>query len=127
MPFLRPLGSRAPASASASASMNPQGAAAGRQPDQAGEILTFGQPERRSLLLSGIRRPAITTAARIVIGSLALAAAVLDLHDAASHTPVTARTHHAPMTARTQRPPARHPPAGTALGAGHQVFPPAGS
>jgi hypothetical protein len=102
MPFLRPLGSRAPASAS----MNLQEATAGQQPDQAGEILTFGQPERRSLLLPGIRRPAITTAARIVIGSLALAAAVLDLHDAASHAPVTARTHHAPVTTRTQRPPA---------------------
>src|SRR5947207_7080634 len=100
MPFLRPLGSRAPAPAS----MNLQGATAGQQPDQAGEILTFGPPERRSLLLPGIRRPAITRAARIAIGSLALAAAVLDLHDAASHAPVTARTHHAPVTARTQRP-----------------------
>jgi hypothetical protein len=79
-------------------------ATAGQQPNQAGEILTFGQPEPRSRLLPGIRRPAITTAARIVIGSLALAAAVLDLHAAASHAPVTARTHHAPVTARTQRP-----------------------
>ena len=102
MPFLRPLGSRAPASAS----MNLRGATYGQQPDEPGEILTFGQPERRSRLLPGIRRPAITTAARIIIGTLALAAAVLDLHDAASHAPVTARTHHAPMTARTQRPPA---------------------
>ena len=101
MPFLRPPGGRAPAPAP----VNVQEATAGQQPDQAGELLTFGQPERRSLLLPGIRRPAITTAARIVIGSLALAAAVLDLHDAASHTPVTARTHHALMTARTQRPP----------------------
>jgi len=69
-------------------------------------MLTFGPPERRSLPLPGIRRPAITTAARIVIASLALAAAVLDLHDAASPAPVTAPTHHAPVTARTQRPPA---------------------
>jgi len=102
MPFLRPLGSRAPVSAS----MNLHGAIYGQQPDEPGEILTFGQPERRSRFLPGIRRSAITTAARIVIGSLALAAAVLDLHAAASHAPVTARTHHAPMTARTQRPPA---------------------
>jgi len=80
--------------------------AGGQQPDQAGEILTFSKPERRSLLPGGIRRPAITMAARIIIGSLALAAAVVDLHDAASHAPVTARTHHAPVTARTQRPPA---------------------
>ena len=102
MPLLRPPGSRAPAPAP----VNLEEAAAGQQPDQSGEILTFGQPERRSRLLPGIRRPVITTAARIVIGSLALAAAVLDLHDAASHAPVTARTHHAPVTARTQRPPA---------------------
>ena len=102
MPFLRPLGCRAPASVS----MNLQRATYGQQPDEPGEILTFGQPERRSRLLPGIRRSAITMAARIVIGSLALAAAVLDLHAAASHAPVTARTHHAPMTARTQRPPA---------------------
>jgi hypothetical protein len=85
--------------------MNLQGATYGQQPDEPGEILTFGNAERRSLLLpGGIRRPAITTAARIIIGSLALAAAVLDLHDAASHAPVTAQTHHAPVTARTQRP-----------------------
>jgi len=102
MPLLRPPGSRAPAPAP----VNLQEATAGQQPDQAGEILTFGQPERRSRLLPGIRRPAITTAARIIIGTLALAAAVLDLHGAASHAPVTARTHHAPVTARTQRPPA---------------------
>jgi hypothetical protein len=89
---LRPPGSRAPAPAP----VNLEEATAGQQPDQAGEILTFGQPERRSLLLPGIRRPAITTAARIVIGSLALAAAVLDLHDAASHAPVTARTQRPP-------------------------------
>jgi hypothetical protein len=99
---LWPPGSRAPAPAPA----NHQEATAGQQPDQAGEILTFGQPERRSLLTPGIRRPAITAAARIVIATLALAAAVLDLHDAASHAPVTARTHHAPVTAGTQRPPA---------------------
>jgi hypothetical protein len=85
--------------------VNLQETTAGQQPDQAGEMLTFGQPERHSLLLPRIRRPAITMAVRIVIGSLALAAAVLDLHDA-SHAPVTARTHHAPVTARTQRPPA---------------------
>jgi hypothetical protein len=102
MPLLQPPGSRAPAPAP----VNLEEATAGQQPDQSGEILTFGQPERRSRLLPRIRRPVITTAARIVIGSLALAAAVLDLHDAASHAPVTARTHHAPLTARTQRPPA---------------------
>ena len=70
--------------------------AGGQQPDQAGEILTFGKPERRSLLPGGIRRPAITMAARIIIGSLALAAAVVDLHAAASHAPVTARTQRPP-------------------------------
>jgi hypothetical protein len=70
--------------------------AGGQQPDQAGEILTFGKPERRSLLPGGIRRPAIIMAARIIIGSLALAAAVVDLHDAASHAPVTARTQRPP-------------------------------
>jgi hypothetical protein len=102
MPLLRPPGSRVPAPAP----VNLQQATAGQQPDQAGEILTFGQPERRSRLHSGIWRPAIAAAARIVIGTLALAAAVLDLHAAASHAPVTARTHHAPVTARIQRPPA---------------------
>ena len=103
MPLLRPPGSRAPAPAPA----NLQEAADRQQPDQAADILTFGQPERRPLLLpGGTRRPAITAAARIVIATLALAAAVLDLHAAASHAPVTARTHHAPITARTQRPPA---------------------
>jgi hypothetical protein len=102
MPFLRPPGGRAPAPAP----VNLPEATAGQQPDQAGEILTFRQPERRSLLPPGIRRPAITAAARIVIATLALAAAVLDVHDAVSHAPVTARTHHAPVTARTQRPPA---------------------
>ena len=102
MPLLRPPGSRAPAPAP----VNLQQAAPGQQPDQAGDILTFGQPERRPLLLPGIRRPTITTAARIIIGGLALAAAVLDLHGAAAHAPVTARTHHARVTARTQRPPA---------------------
>jgi hypothetical protein len=89
---LWPPGSRAPAPAPA----NPEEAADRQQPDQAGEILTFGQPERRSLLPPGIRRPAITAAARIVIATLALAAAVLDLHDAASHAPVTARTQRPP-------------------------------
>jgi hypothetical protein len=76
--------------------MNLQGATFGQHPDEPGEILTFGQPERRFRLLPGIRRSAITTAARIVIGSLALAAAVLDLHAAASHAPVTARTQRPP-------------------------------
>jgi hypothetical protein len=58
MPLLRPLGSRA----LASASMNPEGATDGQQPDEPGEILTFGKPERRSRLLPGsIRRPAIAT------------------------------------------------------------------
>ena len=96
MPFLRPLGSRAPASAS----MNLQGATYGQQPDEPGEILTFGIPERRSLLLpGGIRRPAIATvAAGIVIRGLALAVTLFVLtHDA---------TFHVPVTARTQRPPA---------------------
>jgi hypothetical protein len=103
MHFLRSQGSRAPVSAPT----NLQGATYGQQPDEPEEILTFGKPERHSLLLpGGIRRPAIIMAARIIIGSLALAAAVLDLHDAVSHAPVTARTHHAPVTARTQRPPA---------------------
>lgn len=92
MPLLRPPGSRAPAPAR----VNLEEATAGQQPGQSGEILTFGQPERRSRLLPGIRRPVITTAARIVIGSLALAAAVLDLHAAASHAPVTARTQRPP-------------------------------
>ena len=92
MPFLRPPGGRAPSPTP----VNLEEATAGQQPDQVGEMLTFGPPERRSLPLPGIRRPAITTAARIVIASLALAAAVLDLHDAASHAPVTARTQRPP-------------------------------
>ena len=92
MPFLRPPGGRAPSPTP----VNLEEATAGQQPDQVGEMLTFGPPERRSLPLPGIRRPAITTAARIVIGCLALAAAVLDLHDAASHAPVTARTQRPP-------------------------------
>ena len=92
MPFLRPPGGRAPSPTP----VNLEEATAGQQPDQVGEMLTFGPPERRSLPLPGIRRPAITTAARIVIGCLALAAAVLDLHDAASHAPVTARTQRQP-------------------------------
>ena len=94
MPFLRPLGSRAPASAS----MNLQGATYGQQPDEPGEILTFGIPERRSLLLRGIRRPAIATvAAGIVIRGLALALTLVVLtHDATSRAPVTARTQLPP-------------------------------
>ena len=95
MPLLRPPGSRAPASAP----VNLEEATDGQQPDEPGEILTFGKPERRSRLLpGGIRRPAIATvAAGIVIGGLALAVAVLAFHDA---------TSRAPVTARTQRPPA---------------------
>jgi hypothetical protein len=95
MPLLRPPGSRAPASAP----VNPEGATDGQQPDEPGEILTFGDPERGSRLLPGsIRRPAIATAAAgIVIGGLALAVAVLALRGA---------TSWAPATTRTQRPPA---------------------
>ena len=59
--------------------------------------LTFGQPERRSRLLSGgIRRPAIATVAGIVIGGLALAVAVPARHDATSRAPVTTRTQRPP-------------------------------
>jgi hypothetical protein len=95
MPLLRPPDSRAPAPAP----MNPEEATEGQRPGEPGEILTFGQPERRSLLLpGGIRRPAIAAAAAgIIIGGLALAVAVPGHHDAASR---------APATARTQRPPA---------------------
>ena len=95
MPFLRPLGSRAPASAS----MNLQGATYGQQPDEPGEILTFGIPERSSLVLpGGIRWQAIVTvAAGIVVRGLALALTLVVLtHDAASHVPVTARTQRPP-------------------------------
>jgi len=94
MPFLRPLESRAPAS------MNLQRATYGQQPDEPGEILTFGMPERRSRLLpGGIRRPAIATVvAGIVIRGLALALTLVVLsHDAASHVPVTARTQRPPV------------------------------
>ena len=94
MPLLRPPGSRAPASAP----VNPEGATDGQQPDEPGEILTFGDPERGSGLLPGsIRRPATATVAGIVIGGLALAVAVLALRGA---------TSRAPATTRTQRPPA---------------------
>jgi hypothetical protein len=95
MPLLRPPGSRAPASAP----VNPEGATDGQQPDEPGEILTFGDPERGSRFLPGsIRRPGIATAAAgIVFGGLALAIAVLALHGA---------TSRAPVTTRTQRPPA---------------------
>ena len=75
--------------------MNLQRATYGQQPDEPGEILTFGRPERRSRLLpGGIRRPAIATVvAGIVIRGLALALTLVVLsHDAASHVPVTART-----------------------------------
>jgi len=94
MPFLRPLESRAPAS------MDLQRATYGQQPDEPGEILTFGMPERRSRLLpGGIRRPAIATVvAGIVIRGLALALTLVVLsHDAASHVPVTARTQRPPV------------------------------
>jgi hypothetical protein len=66
----------------------------GQRPDEPGEILTFGQPERRSRLLpGGIRRPAIATVtAGIVIGALALAVAALALRDTTSHAPLTTRT-----------------------------------
>ena len=91
-----PLGSRA----RASASMNLQGATYGQQPDEPGEILTFGVPERRSLLPGGIRWPAIATvAAGIVIRGLALAVAltlVVLTHDATSHVPAPARTQRPP-------------------------------
>ena len=89
--------------------MNLQGATYGQQPDEPGEILTFGIPERSSLVLpGGIRWQAIVTvAAGIVVRGLALALTLVVLtHDAASPAPVTAPTHHAPVTARTQRPPA---------------------
>jgi hypothetical protein len=74
--------------------MNLQRATYGQQPDEPGEILTFGIPERRSLLLRGIRWPAIATvAAGIVIRGLALALTLVVLtHDATSRAPVTART-----------------------------------
>jgi hypothetical protein len=95
MPLLRPPCSRAPAPAP----VNLEEATKAQRPGEPEEILTFGEPERRSLLLpGGIRRPAIAAvAAGIAIGGLALAVAALAFHDAASH---------APATARTQRPPA---------------------
>jgi len=80
--------------------MNLQRATYGQQPDEPGEILTFGRPERRSRLLpGGIRRPAIATVvAGIVIRGLALALTLVVLsHDAASHVPVTARTQRPPV------------------------------
>jgi hypothetical protein len=82
-----------------SASVNIQGATYGQQPDEPGEILTFGIPERRSLLLpGGIRWQAIAAvAAGIVIRGLALALALVVLsHDDASHVPVTTRTQRPP-------------------------------
>ena len=95
MPLLRPPCSRAPAPAP----VNLEEATKAQRPGEPEEILTFGEPERRSLLLpGGIRRPAIAAvAAGIAIGGLALAVAALAFHDAASR---------APATARTQRPPA---------------------
>ena len=92
MPLQKPPGRQAPASAP----VNPEGATDRQQTDEPGEILTFGQPERRSSLLPGIWLPTIgTVAAGIVIGGLALTVAVLALRDA---------TSHAPLTIRTQRP-----------------------
>ena len=93
MPLPQPPGRRA----SASAPVNPEGTADGQQPDEPGEILTFGQPGRRSGLLSGgIARSALAApAAGIMIGVLALAVAVLALRDA---------TSRAPLATRTQRP-----------------------
>ena len=79
--------------------MNSEGAIDGQRSDEPGEILTFGTPERRSRLLpGGIRRLGVATAAAgIVIGSLALALIVLAPRDAASHAPVTTRTHRPPV------------------------------
>ena len=90
MPLLHPPDSRAPAPAP----MNPEEATEGQRPGEPGEILTFGQPERRSPLLpGGIRRPAIAAAAAgIIIGGLALAVAIPGHHGAASRAPATART-----------------------------------
>jgi hypothetical protein len=77
--------------------VNPEEARDGQGPGEPGEILTFGTPERRSLLSGGIRRPAIAAvAAGIVIGGLTLAVVIPGHHDA---------TFRAPVTARTQRPP----------------------
>jgi hypothetical protein len=91
MPLLQPPGGRAPACAP----VNPEGATDGRQPDESGEILTFGQPERRPRLLPGIRRPAIATVIAGIIIGLALAVVTLALRDS---------TPRAPVTTRTQRP-----------------------
>src|SRR4029077_8244403 len=80
--------------ASASAPIDLQGASDSQQPDEPGEILTFGQPERRSRPLpGGIRRPAIATvAAGIIIGGIALALVAPAHHDAAYRASATART-----------------------------------
>src|SRR5215470_13676334 len=80
--------------ASASAPMNLEGAPDSQQPDEPGEILTFGQPERRSRLLpGGIRQSAIAmVAAEIIIGGLALAVVASTHHDAASRASATTRT-----------------------------------
>lgn len=87
MPLLQPPGRRAPAPAH----VNLEEATDGKQPDQPGEILTFGQSERRSRLLpGGIPRPVIAAAAAaIVIGGLALAVVVLALRAPTSHAPLT--------------------------------------
>jgi hypothetical protein len=94
MPLLRPVGSRAPASAP----MNHEEATEGQRPGEPGEILTFGNPERRSRLLpSGIRRPAIAAvAAGIVIGGMALAVVVPAHHDPTSGAPARTRTQPPP-------------------------------
>src|SRR5262249_49402185 len=94
MPLLRPLGSRPPDPAP----MNPEEAAEGQRPGEPGDILTFGEPERRSRFLpGGLQRPVIAAvAAGIVIGALTLAVVVPAHHDA---------TSRAPATIRTQRPP----------------------
>ncbi len=91
MPFLRPPGSRAPAPAP----VNLQEATAGQQPDQPGEILTFGNLSDAPCFFpaSGDRRSPRPP------GSSSAAwrwQRLLDLHDAASRAPVTARTQRPP-------------------------------
>ena len=83
--------------ASASAPMNLEGAPDSQQPDEPGEILTFGQLERRSRLLpGGIRRPAITMVAAGIIIGLALAVVAPAHHDAPSRAFATTRTQQTP-------------------------------
>jgi len=92
--LLRRPGSRA----SASAPANLEGAPDSQQPDEPGDILTFGQPERHSRLLpGGIRQPAIAmVAAAIIIGGLALAVVAPAHHHAASRASATTRTQQTP-------------------------------